>query len=310
MCSIHRLDERSSDLLAAELARVVRRTRRARRITQAQLGEAVGVTQAAISQIERRRRPGVSLRLVGDICDALDIRAELRLRPPFLAGAWAKTDSATGRQRDAGHARCSAYVRRHLERAGWVAEQEVEVRHGRSHGFIDILAFHPPTGTLQVDEIKTTISDVGRTQRTIAWYEAQAVETAGRLGWRATRAFSCLFVLATDENDDLIETNRELFAQWFPARARRLARVIAEPDPTVVGLRGLAMIDPLGRRRSWLIPSRADKRPGDAPYRDHADLLERLAASRKSHARNEQGSELPVMPSGEGLGEPRTNRRR
>lgn len=139
MTSIHQLDLTTAERLAFGFGKVVRRVRRARRITQAQLAEAVGVTQAAISLVENGKMIGLSMHLAGDLCDILDIHAEWHLAPPFLTGPAFKDD---GRQRDAAHARCSGYVRRRLERAGWEVRQEVEVRFGRSHGFTD--ASGPP----------------------------------------------------------------------------------------------------------------------------------------------------------------------
>lgn len=74
------------------------------------------------------------------------------------------------RQHDTVHAICSGYVDRRLHRAGWTVAREVEIVHGRSHGWIDLLAFEPTTRTLVVIEVKTRLDDIGGLERQAAWY--------------------------------------------------------------------------------------------------------------------------------------------
>ena len=87
------------------------------------------------------------------------------------------------RQRDAVHAPCSGYANRRFRAGGWETGREVEIVHGRSHGWIDLLAFDPRTGLLLIVEIKTRLDDLGLVERQLAWYERSAFErgTQGRL---------------------------------------------------------------------------------------------------------------------------------
>jgi hypothetical protein len=55
--------------------------------------------------------------------------------------------------------------------------REVEIVHGRSHGWIDLLAFDRRTGTMLILEIKTRLSDLGAIERQIAWYERMGMAT-------------------------------------------------------------------------------------------------------------------------------------
>jgi transcriptional regulator with XRE-family HTH domain len=213
----------TGESLAIAFGRIVCRTRLALRRTQKAVGASSGLSQSEISRIEHGRRPGLSLRTIGALCDALGIQAAWALQPPFVAGASTPEASGPirrpGRQQDAGHARCSAFVRRRLERLAWEVAQEVEIVLGRTHGWIDILAFHAATGTLLIGEIKTELHDIGELQRTLAWYQREASSAARRLGWTPRRAQVCLFVLSTDENDVRVGANRELLAQVFPVRS-------------------------------------------------------------------------------------------
>lgn len=270
----------TTNALTVEFGRVARLTRKTLRRTQETVAVAVGVSQSAISLIERGRLPGVSLRVLGGICEVLGIGAAWQLRPPWVAGARTPDHAAPvrreGRQQDAAHARCSAYVRRRLERLGWDVAQEVETVLGRTHGWIDILAFHAATGTLLIGELKTELHDVGELQRTVAWYEREAWAVARRFGWSPRRAVTCLFILATQENDARIAGIRELFAQAFPLRSRVLGRWLEDPSGGLPRRRALVLIDPRSRKGAWVRGARVDGRRTPAPYVDYHDFMLQL----------------------------------
>jgi hypothetical protein len=61
---------------------------------------------------------------------------------------------------DADHAALQAVWKQVLERAGWLVDAEVTYNHYGERGSIDLLAWHPPTRTLLVVEIKTSIVDI------------------------------------------------------------------------------------------------------------------------------------------------------
>ena len=131
------------------------------------------------------------LALVDRIADALGIEIDLVARTPIVIGG--------GRQRDLVHARCSAYIDRRLRSDGWLTAREVEIVHGRSHGWIDLLAFDPRSGTLILIEVKTRLDDIGAVERQLGWYEREAFGVARRQGWRPSRVACWLLVLASDE---------------------------------------------------------------------------------------------------------------
>ncbi|OGO57884.1 MAG: hypothetical protein A2Z32_07310 [Chloroflexi bacterium RBG_16_69_14] len=236
-------------------------------MSQRQLAASVGVSRGYIAKIEHGRA-NPSVELVERVADALGIELELVVRTPFVIGG--------GRQRDLVHARCSGHVGRRLRGAGWLTAREAEVIHGRSHGWIDLLAFDPKTGTLLVIEIKTRIDDIGAVERQLGWYERSAFDVARSLGWRPRRVVSWLLVLASDEAESSLRANRELLAGSFPDRARDMSALLAKGDIHVRG-RGLALIDPASKRRVWLMGSRADGRRSPSPYVHYADAARRLA---------------------------------
>ena len=178
--------------------------------------------------------------------------------------------------RDSVHARCSAYVDRRLQAAGWVTAREVEIVHGRSHGWIDLLAFDPRTGTLLIIEVKTRLDDLGALERQVGWYERMAWPAARRMGWRPRRTTSIVLALASDEVERVVRAHRDLMALAFPMRA---AVLIADPSSMVSGARGFALIDPSSRRRDWLIRTSTEGRRSRLPYRDYAGALRPAARS-------------------------------
>jgi transcriptional regulator with XRE-family HTH domain len=238
-------------------------------MSQDRLAAAVGISRGHIARIELGWADP-SLDLVARMADALGLEIELVTRAPVVLGP--------RNQRDAVHARCSGYADRRMRAAGWLTAREVEIVHARSHGWIDLLAFDPRTGTLIVIEIKTSIRDLGEVERQLGWYERSASAAAARLGWQPRRVVSWVLVLATEEADAFVRTNGDIVSRAFPRRAVEMAGLAAFgtwPEP---GERGLALIDPRSRRRDWLIRCRTDGRRSAAPFIDHADAAKRLAA--------------------------------
>ena len=58
----------------------------------------------------------------------------------------------------------------------------------------------------------------------------------------------------------------------FPVRAAEMTALLVDPS-RLRRARGLALIDPRSRRRTWLIRSRIDGRRSDLPYRGYADFM-------------------------------------
>lgn len=206
------------------------------------------------------------MNLVDGIAAALGIELDLVTRRPVVHEP---------RHGDTVHARCSAYVARRLRSHGLAVAREVEVVHGRSHGWIDLLAFDRGTGALWLIEIKTRLDDLGAIERQFSWYERSAWGLARDLGWAPRQMRSWLIVLASEEVEHVLRANRDLFDQAFPGRAGAMAgtlaaRLVAEPRG-----RAVAMIDPSNRRRDWLIRTRLDGRRSPSRYRDYADAARR-----------------------------------
>ena len=79
----HRIRSRSSgdERLHGAVARVVRRARRAAKLTSGQLAERVGTTKHVIEGIEDADCDGVLLAMLEQVAYALDLRVDVRLVP-------------------------------------------------------------------------------------------------------------------------------------------------------------------------------------------------------------------------------------
>lgn len=242
-----------------------RTTRHRLDITQEQLGDAVGLSRGYIGRIECGTA-NPTMEQVERIADALGLQLALATSPPIFLGE--------RQQHDLVHARCTSYVERRLERAGWLVEREVDASRERVHAWIDLLAFDPRTGTLLIIEVKTRIDDVGGLERQLGWYERQAIRVASEHGWRPRVVGTWVLALASGEVEDVHRTNRRSIARMLPGGALHMAAVTrAEVAPVP---RSLALIDPTSRRQEWLMRTRLDGRRGAAPFVGYADAARRL----------------------------------
>jgi len=233
--------------------------------SQRDLADALGIHRGHLANIEAGRT-NISVDLMDRIANALGQRLELIVHSPRFISLRPVHDTV--------HAWCSGYAARRLSAAGWLIAREVDVSTSGIRGWIDILAFDPRTGTLVIVEIKTRLDDLGGAERQLGWYERNAMGAANGLGWRPRRVLVWLMVLASDEVDRSLRTNRDAIGQAFPGRAPELLMTLAGSEPTA--RRAIAMIDPASRRSQWLIRTRLDGRRSPAPYRDFADAARRI----------------------------------
>jgi transcriptional regulator with XRE-family HTH domain len=248
-------------------AALCRDTRTLLDITQAELAAAVGVSRSLIAAIETDR-VNATLDVVMRIGDVLGLDLQIVGQAPSVIDP---------RPSGVVHGRCSAYTGRRLGRHGWSIRREVEVFHGRSHGWIDLLAFHPGSATLVIIEIKTRLDDLGAIERQLGWYERAARDVAARMGWRPMTVVSWLLLLDSEEVELSLRRERDLLRAAFPERASQMRAVLDGERPSGNG-RGIALIDPSSRRAAWLIPTSLDGRRSPAVYRDYADAVRRMAS--------------------------------
>lgn len=247
-------------------ASISRKVRLELRLTQGEVADAAHVSRGYVAAIEAGTA-NPTLDVVERIGTVLGLEADLVLHPPTLVEPSSQLDLV--------HARGIAYVERRLRAAGWQTAHEDEIVQARSHGWIDIIAFHPTSGSLLVIEIKTRLIDLGAVERQVGWYARAASDVARRKGWRPRRIVTWLLVLASDEVDRVIAANSQLLGAAFPTRARAMLEWLSDGRHPLTS-RGLAMIDPSSKRRDWLIRTRAEGRRVPCRYADYGAAARRL----------------------------------
>jgi transcriptional regulator with XRE-family HTH domain len=240
--------------------------------TQRELAARLKVNQSTVCRMETARMPGVGLELTGRALEEVGARVAVTVDGPFVADRRL--------QRDAGHARCIAFIRRRLERAGWDVRQEVEVGEGRLRGWIDLLAFDPISAALLTSEFKSALPDVGAAERQLDWYQRHADGSARRFGWRPRTSHALLLLLASEANDIRVRENAAILLASLPGRATDFAVWIDDRRGPLPPRRGLAMVDPYDRHARWLRPTKLDGRRTRALYVDYADFMRRVRAGR------------------------------
>jgi transcriptional regulator with XRE-family HTH domain len=213
--------------------RGIRALRRRRGWRQADLGAAAGVSRAAVSRIELGLGDRLTVRSLEAVAAAAGARFDIRL-------SW--NGEALDRLLDVAHAHLVEMVVTRLEASGWEAVPEVSFAIASERGSIDILAFHPQTGSLLVVEVKSVVPDIqamlGSLDR-----KARLGRGIGReRGWTVTTVSRLLVVGEDRTARRRIAAFEATFQRAFPLRGGALDRWLRSPDPSkpIAGLRFLS----------------------------------------------------------------------
>jgi len=185
------------------------------------------VSPSAISRIERGGAERLSVRLLQRVATALGACIDIRV-------LWQGEN--LDRLLDHDHARLVERALRWLRDSGWHAVPEVTFQIGSERGSIDILAWHPPTETLLVIEVKSVVPDV---QATLAGVDRKA-RLAPRIaldrGWK-TREVSRVLILPDDRTSRRrVAAFSSTFDQAFPARTAEIRRWAKKPGARLSGI--------------------------------------------------------------------------
>lgn len=191
------------------LGRNVREARLRRRLTQAQLGARVDLSQSAISRAERGFGGGMTLDAWQRIALALGIPLLVSMpRDPRQEPA------------DAGHLSIQELVLRLGRAAGYPRALELSSKPAEPWRSIDVALANDIRRRLLVVECWNTIGDIGASVRTSNRKRAEADGLAiGRWGSDG-RACLVWVVRATARNRTLVARYPEVFAAAFPGSSR------------------------------------------------------------------------------------------
>lgn len=221
------------------VGRVVREVRIRRGWRQRDLAAAADVSQALISRIELGRLERVSLARLRAVGATLDIAVSI--------DAWWRSGELD-RLIDRGHAALVEFVVGELHDHGWLTRVEVTFNHFGERGSADIVAWHAPTRTLLIIEVKTRIGDVQATVSTFQRKVRLLPEILRREeGWEAASVDRLLVIADTQANRSVVRHHQRIFDSIWPERTSASRRWIRRPTvPHPSGRHGFGGI--------WFLP--------------------------------------------------------
>ena len=205
----------------------IRALRRKRAWTQDELAAKARVSRTAVWRIERGHADRVAVHVLVRVAAALGARINVRL-------LW--QGEGLDRLLDAGHADLVERTLELLAASDWLVAAEVSFNVGGERGSIDILAFHPGTGSLLVIEIKSVVPDMQAMLSGIDRKGRLARAIAQERGWQVT-SVTRLLVLPDDRTARRrAGRHAATFRTALPARTIGVRRWIRRPEGTMHGV--------------------------------------------------------------------------
>jgi transcriptional regulator with XRE-family HTH domain len=218
------------------IGRVILVLRQRRGWRQIDLARRAGVSQSAISDIERGRINRYTVQMIRRTLRSLD--ASVGLDPQW--GGRGDLD----RLLDADHARLMQYWADLHRHAGWEVWNEASFSIYGERGRVDQLAFHPATSTLEVAECKTGIWDVQDTLGRLDSKIRLAPRIAAEHGWVSTNVVGALVIMSGTTVRRRVREHEALFARYSLRGRRAIAWV---RDPRLASIDGLLVFVALPR---------------------------------------------------------------
>jgi transcriptional regulator with XRE-family HTH domain len=228
------------------LGRLVRVMRRRRGWRQADLAARAGVGRSVISDLELGRISGMTLSTVRRVLAPFGASIEVSVR-----GLGADLD----RVLDEEHARLLGTAATWLADLGWMTCPEVTYSEYGDRGSIDLLAWHPPSRTLLVVEVKTELGSIEATlRRHDEKSRLASVVAAKRFGWRPLTIARVLVLPESRRARRQVASYAGVLDRAYPDRTVAVRRWCASPVGPLAGLMFLS--DAASSRTTRRQPSR------------------------------------------------------
>jgi transcriptional regulator with XRE-family HTH domain len=209
------------------LGAALRAVRHHRGWRQHDLAIAARVSQATVSRVERGHLDQLPTATIRRVMAALDLRVELRVR-------W--RGGELDRLLDRAHAALGETVVRWLSSRGWTVRPEVSFARFGERGVIDLLAWHPLTGSLLLIELKTALVDLQELMAGVDRKIRLAATVAKSLGWNAATVSGLVVVAEGRTNRRRVADHTRLLRAAFPSDGRRMRDWLRQPAGPVRGL--------------------------------------------------------------------------
>lgn len=222
------------------IGRALRSIRVRQRLRQADVAAKAGVSQTTVSRIEAGRFSTRRLDLLRAVAGALDARITLTVR-------WqgADLDRLLGARHSAMHELLAEQFR---ALPGWVFAPEVSFAVYGERGIIDILAWHAPTRSLLVIELKTELADLQETLGTLDRKVRLAAVAARERGWNAATVSAWLVIAEGSTNRSRVRAHAAMLRAALPAAGPATRAWLRRPEGSI---RALTFLSSAGSPRSF-----------------------------------------------------------
>jgi transcriptional regulator with XRE-family HTH domain len=207
--------------------------------TQSQLGAKARLSRSVICRIERGHADRVAVHTLVRVAAALDARVDVRL-------VW--QGEGLDRLLDVRHARLVDQVLAILSSCAWETATEVSLNIRGERGSIDILAFHPATGSLVMIEIKSVVPDMQAMLGGIDRKGRLARDIALERGWRVTSITRLLVLPDHRTARRRVEEHSATFRAALPARTVEIRKWLRRPEGSMHGVLFLSDVHQEGTR--------------------------------------------------------------
>ncbi|HEX5579731.1 MAG TPA: helix-turn-helix transcriptional regulator, partial [Candidatus Limnocylindria bacterium] len=206
------------------LPRALRALRRRRGWRQSDLGRRAGLSRDVAQRAENGNLEGITVRSLDRLATALGATLVIELR-------WrgAELDALMDRV----HASLVTAAAERVERAGWTVYPEVSFNHFGDRGRCDLIAWHAPTRTLVIIEVKSRIANLQETLGRLDVKVRLATLLAQELGLARPAGVVSALVLGEDgANRRTVKHHNALFRR-FGLRGRAAFAWVRDPTRPV-----------------------------------------------------------------------------
>ena len=186
------------------------------------------VSQDSVSRLERGQLDGMTLGRIRAIGAAIGVMIDLT--PRWQGG---ELDRLLGARHSRLHDEVAA---RFAPLPGWTTLPEVTFSKYGERGAIDVLAWHAPTRTLLVIELKTEIVDVQELLGTLDRKRRLAPEIARERGWVPTVVATWVIVADSRTNRRRVDAHRAVLRSALPDDGRTVGPWLQSPSGAVAAL--------------------------------------------------------------------------
>jgi transcriptional regulator with XRE-family HTH domain len=215
----------------ARLGRLIRVLRHRRGWRQVDLAARAGVGPGVVAKLEAGR---VGPMRTGTICMIVSVFGL------SYEGGVRGLGADEHRLLDEGHSALQGVCATWLSRLGWQTQAEISYSEWGERGSVDVLAWHAPSGSLLVIEIKTELPSIEATLRKLDEKVRLAPTMARRCGWHPA-SISRLLVLPEDRTQRRrVAAHASVLNGAYPSRTRAVRAWCTTPAGSIAGLLFLA----------------------------------------------------------------------